>query len=324
MLTDSHQRHFQYLRLSVTDTCNFRCVYCLPDGQKKTAQPPQLSREEIRRLVRGFAGLGFWKVRLTGGEPTVRQDILEIARDVADVPGIRRVALSTNGYRLASLAGALRAAGVSDVNISLDTLDRERFREVTGQDKLGDVVAGIEAALAAGFRSVKINAVWMQGSLERELGAFLDWVRGTPVSVRFIELMRTGDNAAFFEKRFVPSTQLQTVLLRAGWRRQERQTGDGPAVGYAHPEYRGTIGIIAPYSPDFCASCNRLRVNCRGDLRLCLFGEGGYPLRPFLREDTQVGELQQAVRAVLVDKKAGHELQEGRYGLTRNFATIGG
>jgi cyclic pyranopterin phosphate synthase len=324
LLTDAHQRQFAYLRLSVIDTCNFRCVYCLPQGFKKTSEIPYLSRLEIRRLVTAFAAMGFWKIRLTGGEPTVRPDILDIARTVAEISGITRVALSTNGYRLAQLAGSLRDAGVTDVNVSVDSLDRPRFAQVTGQDKLAEVLGGIEAALASGFRSVKANAVLLKGFFENDYERFLEWVRETPISVRFIELMRTADNTALFESSFVPSSLLQNRLWRAGWRRQERQTGDGPAVVFAHPEYRGTLGIIAPYAPDFCAGCNRLRVTCRGDLRLCLFGEGGYPLRAYLQGDAQLPDLVAAVRRRIGEKTAAHELQEGRYGLTRNFATIGG
>jgi cyclic pyranopterin phosphate synthase len=323
MLQDGFQREFQYLRLSVTDTCNFRCTYCLPNGYRKTDADAPLTGEEIRRLVRAFARMGFWKVRLTGGEPTLRRDIVELARTVASTDGIRQVALSTNGYRLAALAQPLVEAGVSRFNVSIDSLDRARFAEMTGQDRLEEVLAGTRAVLALGAQ-LKINAVWMRRTLERDLDGFLAWLRETPAAVRFIELMRTGENGALFGVEHVSSSELQARLLRDGWRRQERAAGSGPAVEFTHADYAGRVGIIAPYGPDFCTTCNRLRVSSRGDLRLCLFGEGGYALREWLQHDSQADELVARVHAVLGEKKVSHFLQEGNYGSTRNFAGIGG
>lgn len=323
LLTDSFEREFAYLRLSVTDACNFRCAYCLPNGYRKNEAQNPLELVEIRRLVRAFAGLGFWKVRLTGGEPTLRQDIVDIAATVKATDGVERVALSTNAYRLRQLAPALRAAGVTHVNVSVDSLDRRRFAEITGQDRLPEVLEGIENALELGLH-VKTNAVLLRDTIDRDLESFLDWIRQTPVSVRFIELMRTGDNADYFMAQHTSASRLQEALLRLGWRREQRSPGDGPAVGFSHPDHLGRVGIIAPYSPDFCSSCNRLRVSCRGELRLCLFGEGGYSLRALLQDDSQIEELQATVRHLLSDKKASHSLQEGKYGSTRNFAGIGG
>jgi len=326
-LRDSLGRQFQYLRLSVTDVCNFRCVYCLPNGYTKDpkAEYP-LTVSEIGNLVSAFAEMGFWKVRLTGGEPTVRADIVEIAREVARVPGIRKVAISTNAYRLKQLAAPLREAGVSAFNISVDSLDPERFAAITGTQRLEDVRAGVDAALEAGVRDLKINTVLMRGlnDSEKDLAAFQDWVRHAPISVRFIELMRTGDNRKLFEDHHVSAGELRLRLLRSGWRIKERSQGDGPAVEFEHPEYRGRIGLIAPYAEGFCSTCNRLRVSSRGALKLCLFGEGEFSLRPLLQSPSQKMELIGAVQAILRKKAPSHYLHEGNYGTTRHLASIGG
>lgn len=324
-LADSHGRRFQYLRLSVTPACNFRCVYCLPNGYQRPAgaQAP-LSVSEIRNLVSGFAAMGFWKVRLTGGEPTLRRDIVEIAHEVSSIPGIRNVALSTNGYRLAQLAAPLRAAGVNALNVSVDSLDAERFQKITGQDRLHDVLKGIDTAFSSGFSAVKVNAVLMKDLNDRDLDAYLDWVRRAPISVRFIELMRTGDNRNLFERHHLSAGTIQLKLLASGWTMRRRSEGDGPAVEFEHPDYVGRIGLIAPYSPDFCQSCNRLRVSSQGGLRLCLFGEKDHSLRHLLRFENQREGLIAAVRGLIGEKAATHYLHDGKYGNTQDFAAIGG
>lgn len=324
-LADSHGRRFRYLRLSVTDACNFRCVYCLPNGYRKPAgaQAP-LGVSEIRNLVSGFAAMGFWKVRLTGGEPTLRRDIVEIAHEISSIPGIRKVALTTNGYRLAQLAGPLRAAGVNALNVSIDSLNAERFRKITGQNRLHDVLKGIDAAFSSGFSAIKVNAVLMKGHNDLDLDSYLEWIRRAPISVRFIELMRTGDNRKLFEGRHLSAGTIQLKLLAWGWSMRHRSEGDGPAVEFEHPEYVGRIGLIAPYSRDFCRSCNRLRVSSQGDLRLCLFGEEGHPLRHLLRFEHQRDELIAAVRELIGEKAAAHYLHDGKYGNTQDFAAIGG
>lgn len=324
-LVDTHRRKFVYLRLSVTDRCNFRCVYCLPNGyQDPGLSESELSVAEVRRLVSGFTKLGVWKIRLTGGEPTVRRDIIALAETVASVPGIRKVALSTNAGRLAQLAGELRTAGITSVNISLDSLDEDTFNKTTQSDRFAQVMNGIDVALGAGFDSVKVNAVLMRGQTELELQRFISWVRDRPVSVRFIELMRTGGNTQLFEERALTGGRVQFKLLKDGWTLRERSEGDGPAFVYTHPDFQGTIGVIAPYSPGFCETCNRLRVTSRGALRLCLFGEKDEPLRNFLAEDSMEEALIERIRDLVLTKPLSHHLLEGNYGATRNFADIGG
>lgn len=322
-LTDGFGRAFSYLRLSLEDACNFRCLYCLPEGYKSIETEPPLDASEIRRLVAAFSGMGFWKVRLTGGEPTVRKDILEVAAGVAAAPGVRRVALSTNGYRLVELAAGLRRAGVHAVNVSVDSLDSARFERITGHARLPGVLAGIERCLELGLE-VKVNAVLMKGVNDDEIERFLDWTRIVPVAVRFIELMPTNDNRAFFANRHLSAAGIVARLQAAGWEERPRREGDGPARRFRHAGHLGGAGVIAPYSKDFCATCNRLRVTSRGGLRLCLFAESDFSLRPFLHRDDQMAELQEVVRGLLARKEVSHYLPEGKVGNARHFAMMGG
>lgn len=325
-LQDTYGRTFRYLRLSVTDRCNFRCVYCLPNGYEapSPSRAPELSPEEIHRLAAGFDMLGFTKIRLTGGEPTLRRDILEVVGALSGFPRLRTIAITTNGHNLEKLAAPLRRLGVGALNVSLDSLDPARFAALTGRPKLDAVLRGIEAALDCGFASVKVNAVLMKGLNEQDIPAFLDWVRTRPVSVRFIELMRTGRNSSLFQERHLGAGELQLFLRKNGWMEAARGPSAGPAVEYSHPGYAGRIGLIAPYSQDFCLTCNRLRVSSRGDLRLCLFGEEDYPLRPALAGPGYREEVAARVRAMLTRKPESHYLKEGKYGNTWNLASIGG
>ncbi|KZC36411.1 MULTISPECIES: GTP 3',8-cyclase MoaA [Rhodanobacter] len=323
-LVDHHGRSFPYLRLSLTEACNYRCTYCLPDGYQANGRPVFLILEEIRRLVRGFAALGMSKIRLTGGEPSLRKDLPAIIAAVAAVPGIRRIALTTNGCRLPRLVRGWREAGLTALNVSLDSLDAARYLDITGHDRFAEVTAGIEQALALGFEAVKINAVLLRGRNDDELPAWLDYLRGRDVALRFIELMRTGENREFFERHHLRAEGLQRQLLADGWVLRPRTADAGPALEYAHPDYRGRIGVIAPYARDFCAGCNRLRVTARGDLRLCLFGNFGISLRPLLQSDDDHHALVAHIATQLGLKAAGHGLHQGLTGITPHLASIGG
>jgi cyclic pyranopterin phosphate synthase len=323
-LSDAIGRRFEYLRLSLTEVCNFSCTYCLPDGYKKPCQRPvELTVDEIRRAVAGFAQLGLWKVRLTGGEPTLRRNFEEVARAVAAVPGILRVAMTTNGYRLANRAQTWRDCGISAINISVDSLDPARFAAITGHDRLGEVLRGVEAARDAGFDSIKLNAVLLRGVNDHELADMVDFVATRDLSLRFIEVMRTNDNAAFFGRHHVAGQSVIDRLEAAGWHRLPRAQGAGPAVELGHPHAKGRIGIIAPYSKDFCASCNRLRLASDGRLHLCLFGDGGIDLRPLLTEE-QSAPLVARIRALVGAKAPAHRLHDGNSGTTPHLASIGG
>jgi cyclic pyranopterin phosphate synthase len=324
-LRDALGRRFNYLRLSVTDACNFRCAYCLPGGWCPAPEPDApLRLDEIRRLVAGFAALGVEKVRLTGGEPTLRRDLADIVRTVVAVPGVRRVGVTTNGHDLARLAASLREAGLAFVNVSVDSLDPERFRAITGRPLLDRVLEGVRTALAAGFASVKVNAVLLRGLDATELEQFVRWTRELPIAVRFIELMPTGCDAAFFAAHHAPVSWVAGELARRGWTPRERAATDGPAVEYVHPEHAGRVGYIAPSSHGFCATCNRLRVSSRGALKLCLFGDADEPLRPYLQSDADGLALDQALRRLVVEKPVAHRLARGCHGNTSTLAVIGG
>lgn len=327
ILADGFGRRFEYLRLSLTDICNFRCTYCLPDGYRKNKTAPQpLTKSEIVRLVRGFAALGLWKVRLTGGEPTLRPDFAAIAQSVAAVPGIRRVAMTTNGYGLARHAAAYRAAGIHAVTVSVDSLDPARFAAVTGHDRLDDVMAGIAACEAAQFPAVKVNAVLMRGVNDdaASLDQLVALAHTRALDVRFIEWMRTNDGPARQMAGHVPARVVLDHLVRNGWREVARDDGAGPARIFTHTKGRGRIGVIAPYGAGFCESCNRLRISSTGQLHLCLFGDGGIDMRPLLSCDSQQGALMTALRRAVACKAASHRLADGNSGATPHLASIGG
>ena len=232
--------------------------------------------------------------------------------------------MTTNGVLLRRHARDWRAAGLTALNVSVDSLDRGRFAEITGHDRLDDILAGVEDALALGFDSVKLNAVLLRGLNDDDLPAWQEYLRERDLAVRFIELMQTGDNRDYFERHHVRaefrrrgSTPVAGALPRAA--------DAEPAIEYAHPNYAGRIGVIAPYARDFCASCNRLRVTARGDLRLCLFGEVGIPLRPLLQEDAQHELLCATIsRQISGIKRDAHRLHQGQTGLVPHLASIGG
>ncbi|NOZ42200.1 MAG: GTP 3',8-cyclase MoaA [Alphaproteobacteria bacterium] len=323
-LTDKYHREFPYLRLSVTDVCNFRCEYCLPNGYHRSHRPAVLTREEIRRLVTVFAELGVWKIRLTGGEPSVRKDFTEIIDMVAHIPGITTTAFTTNGYRLLANAQKWQDAGVTNLNISVDSLDPARFKKITGHDRLTEILAGIEKSLELGYGSIKVNVVLLKDINDSSLPDYMDYIRERPITVRFIELMQTGDNLAYFRERHQSAQVMRTALVKQGWTENIRRNGAGPAVDFTHPDYQGAIGLIAPYSKDFCLACNRLRVTATGDLRLCLFGDIGIPLRDLLQSDDQMPELKSRIITQLEHKKSSHFLAQGKTGLIPNLSATGG
>jgi len=325
LLADRFGRTFPYVRLSVIEACNFRCSYCLPHGFQATAErPASLSRHEIARLLRGFAAVGLRKVRITGGEPSLRRDLPEIIATAAAIDGIESVGLTTNGTQLDRRVARWRAAGLTHLNVSVDALDPARFATITGHDRLAEILRGIELARTLGFASIKLNAVLLRGLNDDQLPQWRDYLRERRITLRFIELMQTGDNRAYFERHHLRAESLEQQLAAEGWRLLPRASDAGPAREYDHPAFAGRIGVIAPYSKDFCAGCNRLRVTHTGDLRLCLFGNVGIPLRDLLQHDDDRDQLISALRAQLGLKTIGHRLHEGETGLTTNLSTIGG
>ena len=324
-LVDAFQRAYYYLRLSITDQCNFRCNYCLPNGYQPEANKPSfLTLSEIVRVAEAFAAMGTEKIRLTGGEPTLRKDFITIAENVANVSGIRQLALTTNGYRMAKDVDAWQRAGITSINVSVDSLDPKMFHQITGINKFDEVMRGIERAFEIGYKKVKVNSVLMKNLNDHEFNQFLAWVKNRPIQMRFIELMQTGEMDSFFHHHHLSGEILVKKLLERGWLLQQKAITDGPAKVFKHPDYMGEIGLIMPYEKNFCASCNRLRVSAKGKLHLCLFGEEGIELRDLLRSDDQQSILRARIFSALQGKREHHYLHQGDTGIRQHLASIGG
>ena len=324
-LVDAFQRAYYYLRLSITDQCNFRCNYCLPDGYQPEANKPSfLTLSEIVRVAEAFAAMGTEKIRLTGGEPTLRKDFITIAENVANVSGIRQLALTTNGYRMAKDVDAWQRAGITSINVSVDSLDPKMFHQITGINKFDEVMRGIERAFEIGYKKVKVNSVLMKNLNDHEFNQFLAWIKNRPIQMRFIELMQTGEMDSFFHHHHLSGEILVKKLLEQGWQLQQKTITDGPAKVFKHSDYMGEIGLIMPYEKNFCASCNRLRVSAKGKLHLCLFGEEGIELRDLLRSDDQQSILQARIFSALQGKREHHYLHQGDTGIRQHLASIGG
>ncbi len=321
MLEDKFGRRFHYLRLSITDVCNFRCTYCLPDGYQGSERS-FLSLSEIDTVVEAFAGLGTSKVRITGGEPSLRKDLPQIIEKCASTKGIKHVAMTTNAFKLEKDVDKWHSAGLNSLNISIDSFDPHMFHSITGHDKLDSILRGIERAAELGIK-VKINAVLMRQYNGNEMSRFLKWIKDKPVTLRFIELMQTGDNVKFFDENHVSGEPIKKQLIASGWGQVIRDKAAGPAQEFQHPEYEGRIGLIMPYSKDFCSTCNRLRISSTGKLHLCLFSEMGIDLRQYMQENKPTA-LQNALVDCLSNKKATHYLHDGYTGATKHLAMIGG
>ncbi len=328
MLRDSFGRSFPYIRLSITDVCNFKCGYCLPNGYQvdKSDNRKFLHLEEIRRLAKVFSKLSVCKIRLTGGEPTVRKDFFDIIKILKNEAGIKKVVITTNGYHLDEKAKMLVDSGLNGINISIDSLDRNTFKNVTGHDRLPEILKGINILQDLNFENIKINAVLLNGinASEKDFESWGEFIKKNKVDFRYIELMQTGDNLDYFRKYHVSSKIFKEYLNKNNWIYQTLGKDAGPSLNYINPEYKGKFGIIAPYSKDFCRSCNRLRITSRGDLRLCLFGNTGISIRHLLQKDDQIEELQDLIMGQMKFKKESHHLELGETGLTKNLSTTGG
>lgn len=322
-LIDHYQRRFQYLRLSITEKCNFSCQYCLPNGYQADKTHRFLSLTEIKHVLDGFVSLGVKKVRLTGGEPTLRRDFNDILSLLADYPEIVTRALTTNGFRLEKLAAQWQQAGLNAVNISIDSLSPQQFKSITGQDKLQAILRGVDKALACGIEKVKVNSVLIKGLNDR-IDDYLPWLSTRPIELRFIELMETGNQDTFFERYHTPGQLVESALLARGWQLEARQALAGPAKVYTHAAYLGKIGLIMPYSKNFCQDCNRLRVSSIGKLHYCLFGEAAIELRDLLCRPEQLPLLQQRILSSLLIKPESHYLAQHKTGLIQNLSFIGG
>ena len=327
-LKDSFGRTFPYIRLSITDVCNFKCGYCLPNGYKidRSDNRKFLSLNEIRRLAKALSELGVNKIRLTGGEPTVRKDFFDIVKAIKENSGIKKTVITTNGYHLDKIAQKLKDFGLDGVNISIDSLNREIFKRVTSHDRLDEILRGIEILQSLNFQNIKINAVLLKGinDDEKDFNEWSNFIEKNKIDFRYIELMQTGDNLDYFNKYHVPAAKFTNYLIKNNWITQTFGRDAGPAKNYINPKFKGKFGIIAPYSKDFCKSCNRLRITAKGDLRLCLFGNTGINIRHLMQKDEQLEELKDLILKQLNYKKKSHYLELGDTGLTKNLSTTGG
>jgi len=326
-LVDAFGRRLTYLRVSVTDRCNLRCRYCLPeDADLPFADRELLSPEEIETLVGTLVRMGIRRVRLTGGEPLVRKDILEIVERLAALAGLEDLALSTNGTELERLAPALKEAGVRRVNVSVDTLDGQRFHEITRRGDLERVWAGVEAALVAGFDPVKLNSVLMADQPDEDVDRLVDLTLDRPLHVRFIEMMPTAANEHLQAAGFRSCDWLRDRIERRHGRLEPAapEVRTGPAKAFRIAGARGVLGFITPLSHTFCHDCNRLRLTARGELRLCLFADRVHPLRPLLTGADPGRALEAEILRVLAEKPEEHHLTQGDYGNLVSFMEIGG
>lgn len=315
-MQDQLGRKISYLRLSVTDLCDLRCVYCMPEhGVPKRAHHEICSLEELRDMTAAAVSLGMRKVRVTGGEPLVRRGIAELCRMLRGLPGLEELCITTNGILLPELAEPLRAAGVDRLNVSLDTLRPERYHEITRVGALSDVLRGLEAAERAGFQNTKLNCVLMGGVNDDEIADFVHLTKERPLSVRFIELMPMGICARWDKARFLPA---KTVLDRLP---ELKPVGtDGVSRIYRLPGALGTVGLIEPMSHAFCSNCSRIRITADGKLKPCLHSETEIPLRGLSGE-----ALREAIMRGVAMKPKQHELtRDGESRAGRGMNEIGG
>ena len=328
ILKDSFGRKFPYIRLSISDVCNFKCGYCLPDGYKidKSDNRTFINTEEIKRLARALSELGVSKIRLTGGEPTIRKDFFEIIKIIKENSGIKKTVITTNGYKLDKIANDIKNSGLDGINISIDSLDPKTFKKITGHDRLEEILRGIKNLQKLNFKNIKINAVLLKGinDTEQDFDSWAQFIKNNEIDFRYIELMQTGDNLDYFNKYHVPSKKFMDYLNNNNWIIQTFGKDAGPAKNYLNPKFKGKFGVIAPYSKDFCKSCNRLRITAKGDLRLCLFGNTGINIRHLMQKDNQIEELKDLILKQLNFKKESHYLEIGETGLTKNLSTTGG
>jgi cyclic pyranopterin phosphate synthase len=326
-LADQFSRPITYLRISVTDRCNLRCVYCMPEaGLPWIAKREILTFEEIESIVRAAASIGVRSIRLTGGEPLVRRDLPRLVARIASIGGIDDIALSTNGLLLAESAAELRAAGLRRANISLDTLREDRFSAIARRPGLDRVFAGIDAALAAGLGPIKLNVVVMRGQNDDELIAFAELTRRKRIFVRFIEMMPVLENAALQRDAYVSANEmLDRIRAHETLEPVDGPGGNGPARYFAFPGAVGAVGVISPLSHDYCETCNRVRLSADGRLRLCLFGDNEIDLRSPLRAGASLDDLAGIFRGAMYVKPERHHLDLGKpASAMRAFSEIGG
>jgi cyclic pyranopterin phosphate synthase len=326
MALDRYGRRLNYLRISLTDHCNLRCLYCMPEEMVFRPSADLMQDDEILTLLHVFVSLGFDKVRLTGGEPTIRAHVVDLVDKIAHTPGVSTLTMTTNGVLLSKLAGSLARAGLQRVNISLDTLNPDKFHTLTRWGSLKDVWSGIQEAENVGLAPIKINAVVVRGYNEVDMVDLAHLTLEHPWQVRFIEMMPFGGNNNFQTSQLVTASEMQAYLeTRLGHLQPVHAGGlDGEARVFRLPAAQGDIGFISSVTTPFCHSCTRARLTADGRLRLCLLREGEVDLLTPLRAGATIYELQQMIIDGLWQKPWGHALAEGMIPLNREMSEIGG
>ncbi|HEX9114664.1 MAG TPA: GTP 3',8-cyclase MoaA [Anaerolineae bacterium] len=323
---DSFGRHLHYLRISLTDACNLRCVYCMPEHIIFRPQSSLMQDDELLTLVRVAASLGVDKIRLTGGEPTVRRGVVALIAAIRSVPGIRQLTMTTNAVRLAELAEPMARAGLDQVNISLDSLDERKFRTITRRGNLAEVWQGIEAAEAAGLRPIKLNCVVTRGFNDEDVVDLARLTLEHPWDIRFIELMPFGNVADFQQSQIVSSAETRARIEAAlgPVTPVEGYDGHDPARPYRLPGAPGRLGFISSVTEPFCAGCTRLRLTADGKLRLCLLRDDEVDLLTPLRAGANFAALRQIMADGAYHKPWGHRLSEHEIARSREMSQIGG
>jgi cyclic pyranopterin phosphate synthase len=313
-LIDTFGRPHNNLRLSVTDRCNLRCTYCMPEEVTFLDRSELLSYEEMTAFVRVAVSLGVDKVRLTGGEPLLRRGLPDLVQMLVAVPGVRDLGLSTNGVLLADQAKPLFDAGLRRLNVSLDTLDRERFQQLARRDALADVLAGLDAARAVGFERIKVNAVVLRGVNDIDVGPLARYARDRGLEMRYIEYMPIGGDAWERDKVVFAHEILEAVERAVGPLAPAKDYDPrAPAMDFCYADGGGRVGIIAPVSRPFCQRCNRLRLTAEGKFRNCLFALDELDVKPLLRPTTNEAGLVETIRRSVAAKWEGHEINTARF-----------
>jgi cyclic pyranopterin phosphate synthase len=323
---DAFGRRIDYLRVSLTDRCNMRCVYCMPaEGMQFAPRPELLTNDELLLALRAAAAAGFRKIRLTGGEPMLRHGIVELVRAIKRIPGIEHIAMTTNALRMNRLAAPLREAGLDRVNISIDSLDSAKFRDVTRGGSLNDVWAGIEACHAAGLAPIKLNAVIVRGMNDDEVVQLAALTTRYAWELRFIEVMPLTGVAGLAQEGIISSAEVrQRIEAAFGPLDALERPGSDPARGYRIPGAPGTLGFISSVSDPFCATCNRMRLSADGRLHLCLLRDDEVDLRSAIRSGASEEQVSQIIRHAVAVKPWGHGLPEGVLPTQRGMSELGG
>ncbi len=319
ILTDNFNRKIEYLRISITDRCNSRCKYCMPaDGVEFKPHIDILTFEEIITIVKVFAKLGVKKIRLTGGEPLVRKNVVSLVRNISAIDGIEEVVMTTNGLLLKKYAKQLKEAGLNRVNISIDSLNEEKYSKITRGSSLNDVLEGIEEAKKVGLTPIKLNTVLVNGFNDDEISDLIELTRNEKIDVRFIELMTIGETSNWTRDRYISN---QIVLDKAKKLvKVSKKDKSAPADYYQIPGYLGRVGLINPVSCSFCSNCNRVRLTSTGRLKLCLHSDIEYNLKKYLESEEL---LESELLEIIKEKPEEHELNKG-ISISKSMFQIGG